>query len=253
MFDKLMLNNFERLTDTDNHILKFFIENKDIVHNMTLEELSQKVNYSKTTIHRCIKKLGFSGFSEFKFTLKSSFNQSKPEFYDTKSIQKKMLFEIESTIKSVDEERMHELFKILKSSHRVYGYGTGWKQEIALRLFLNDLPSFGIYPSELRSVPDFEIALKTVTKNDLVIIISLSGETNDIKHIVKQLFIQDIPTLTLTEGKINYLAQHSTFAFSYLSTPEQNITFSKPWSSLTIHALLEYILHAYQQYLQTTN
>ena len=47
-------------------ILKYAYENTEALLTMTIQELAGAVSYSSATILRFFKKLGYSGFAEFK-------------------------------------------------------------------------------------------------------------------------------------------------------------------------------------------
>ena len=63
-------------------ILRYVYENMDDVLHMSIQELSKQVSYSTATILRFCKKLGFYGFAEFKYALRSE--MQKPQTVITK-------------------------------------------------------------------------------------------------------------------------------------------------------------------------
>lgn len=63
-----------KLSDLDNDIIQFIIEHSDEVIDLSITELADKVHISKSSILRLTKKLGFSGYSEFKYFLRQEQN-----------------------------------------------------------------------------------------------------------------------------------------------------------------------------------
>ena len=56
-------------------ILKYAYENTEALLKMSIKELSGHVDYSPATILRFCKKLGYSGFSEFKYALRAEIRE----------------------------------------------------------------------------------------------------------------------------------------------------------------------------------
>ena len=53
------------------NILKYAYENTDELMELSIQDLSNRVSYSPATVLRFCKKLGYSGFSEFKYALRA--------------------------------------------------------------------------------------------------------------------------------------------------------------------------------------
>lgn len=53
------------------NILKYAYENMDELMELSIQDLSNRVSYSPATVLRFCKKLGYSGFSEFKYALRA--------------------------------------------------------------------------------------------------------------------------------------------------------------------------------------
>lgn len=59
----------DKLTSTDHTILKNMNDQVHLIPNSTISELSQKIYTSSTSLHRLVKKLGFDGYTEFRYTI----------------------------------------------------------------------------------------------------------------------------------------------------------------------------------------
>ncbi|EAC5456654.1 MurR/RpiR family transcriptional regulator, partial [Listeria monocytogenes] len=75
------------LSELDRGILNYILSNGDTVLSMGIVELSEQVHVSKSSILRLTKKLGFSGYSEFKYFLRHQQEQA------TTISQQKTIFE----------------------------------------------------------------------------------------------------------------------------------------------------------------
>ncbi|MDO5551271.1 MAG: MurR/RpiR family transcriptional regulator, partial [Lachnospiraceae bacterium] len=67
------------LTNNELNILKYVYAHTDDILNMSIHELAKQVSYSSATILRFCKKLGYSGYAEFKYELYKETKRSKSD------------------------------------------------------------------------------------------------------------------------------------------------------------------------------
>ena len=65
---------------------------------------------------------------------------------------------------------------------------------------------------------NFEVISRSLTSDDFVIIISLSGNTPGIRTTVNALNMKDIPILSITELGKNFLVENSDYHLYYNTT-----------------------------------
>lgn len=58
-----------KLNKNENELLKYFLDNSDKIKNMTIQDVAKNAYTSTASIVRFCKKLGYSGFSEFKVAI----------------------------------------------------------------------------------------------------------------------------------------------------------------------------------------
>jgi RpiR family transcriptional regulator, glv operon transcriptional regulator len=68
--EELINKHYNRLNETDFHILKYILNHKSECHKLGINSLAEKCNVSRSSILRLAQKLGFSGYSEFRVFLK---------------------------------------------------------------------------------------------------------------------------------------------------------------------------------------
>ena len=89
------------LSNNELNILKYVYEHGDAIVDMNIREFSAQVSYSSATILRFCRKLGYSGFAEFKYQLRHqtmihdipSSPEKKPDF-DIQRLMDSMCFNI---------------------------------------------------------------------------------------------------------------------------------------------------------------
>ncbi|MEG0443159.1 MAG: MarR family transcriptional regulator [Carnobacterium sp.] len=70
--EALINQHYRELNESDLQILSYIIQNKEKCKGMTIIALAQETLTSKSTISRIVKKIVFSGYSEFKYSLKNA-------------------------------------------------------------------------------------------------------------------------------------------------------------------------------------
>ena len=58
------------LSPKELEIMQYVHEHSDAIVSMSIQTFAQEINYSTSTVIRFCRKLGFSGFPEFKYFLK---------------------------------------------------------------------------------------------------------------------------------------------------------------------------------------
>lgn len=143
---------------------------------MKVQEVADELYTSPASVIRFCKKLGFSGFSEFKAALKVEIFQNKgAQAEESRSTD--FLKDVRKTIQLIQEETIDRILEKIHTSRRVEFYAAGSSRTVAAefvkRLQIIGKPAFWYDDSSLMN-----ISAKQVTEEDLVIAISVSGETS---------------------------------------------------------------------------
>lgn len=244
MFQALIHTYADDLTDNDYYILDYIERHPDESQKMTIIALSEACMTSKSTILRLTQKLGFSGFSEFKYYLKEhAIKEDNPsDLFDLSR------YDLDYTFQLFEEIDKRPIYQCLESANSLYGYATGFGQENALLELKRYLISSGKNLYHLPALTEFQMALKDMTANDLVIIISLSGDVNPILNNLKRLKAKGIPTLSITSFQNNHLAEHSTHHLYYQSTDFGTFNGHTQKSFIGLQILIDLFFRGYLDY-----
>ena len=91
----LITQSQKNLSEMDLDILTYVVKHQKEVQNANIIALANAVHVSKSSVLRMTKKLGFSGYTEFKYFLKqSNYDDKKAQTTDLLALQEK---DIEST------------------------------------------------------------------------------------------------------------------------------------------------------------
>ena len=189
------LNNLEMM------VYNYVIKNRDKVMYMTIRELADAAGVSTTTILR---------FSEFRVRFKLYLEQNEPQQANFGAS------EIISFFKSVNNEEFDALLDkavdIILSSERIIFVGAGTSGSLAkygARFFSN----IGKFSNHIDD-PYFPVT-NDMAKNALAIVLSVSGETEEILRFASQFSLHHCKVLSITSHEHSRLAKLADFNLSW--------------------------------------
>ena len=231
-----LLNQYsDRLSENDLYIWDYVEKHKKQCENMTIEELARKCNVSRTTVLRFTKKLSLKGFGEFKVHLKMENDDKKQD--TSKAV--KVCLAYEEMMQDMVQQDFREISKLVYQAKRIFVYGTGMVQKIVAKEFKR-LFYF-----------TYETVVKYIDSDDLVLIISVSGEADSTIDFAKKVRIKGTPIISITKQKKNPLAEISNYNL-YISTTivEQNMYKGRYESMTSYYILAEMLFLRYLEYLE---
>ncbi|SES95879.1 MurR/RpiR family transcriptional regulator [Anaerobranca gottschalkii] len=241
--DKLINKYYNDLNPTDLHILNYILSNKNS-YKLTITELEEKCNISKSSILRFAKKLGFSGYSEFRYYLKQQM-EGENSSGNPMRYKEGLFMDIKRTIKSIDDNSLLKACQLLKNSKRGFIYVTGLAQYNIAKELQRNLVICNKFLHIVYDNTEFNLILNDLTSEDVFFVISLSGETDRLKHVMKQLKSRNIKTISLTNLKSNYL---SSMADCNLYAISSYIPVNKEqhyWTFATFYIVVEALTRLY--------
>lgn len=164
-----------QLNKNDNEILSYCIRNHAAIANLKVTELADRLFISPASVVRFCKKLGFSGYSDFKASLRMDLFE--PQETPRQAHPTDFFRDIQKTIQMVPEETVERIVELIHRSRRVELYAVGSSRmpgtELAKRLQTIGKSAFCYDDSSLMN-----ISARQLTPEDLVLALSISGETS---------------------------------------------------------------------------
>ena len=198
------LNNLEML------VYNYVIKNRDKVMYMTIRELADAVGVSTTTVLRFCRKLKCEGYSEFRVRFKLYLEQNEPQQANFGAS------EIISFFKGVNNDEFDKLLDqavdIILSSERIIFVGAGTSGALAkygARFFSN----VGKFSNHIDD-PYFPVT-NDMARNALAIVLSVSGETEEILRFASQFSLHNCKVLSLPAHEHSRLAKLADFNLSW--------------------------------------
>ncbi len=163
-----------------------------IVQRFTLSDLSDQIDVTKTTILRFCQKVGYSGYSEFRYdcikyvnSLSNSEKENKEDEHDSKiiNIEKTYIDTIRLIHYTLHDEDVKSLASMIKKARtvRLVGEVNSAISAIQLRYALL---MFGIDAHVLQSQTEVRIVDMCVNEEDLMLVFSAGAKTNIVKEVM---------------------------------------------------------------------
>lgn len=186
-------------------------DDSDLV-SKTITDMSRDSEVSQTTIYNFVKKLGFSGFQNFKIQIASNPNQplSQPPFMVYHDLSKadspklvadkimhSTLIAMESMRSYLNYDSIGRIVDIISQSHSLNFFGQGGSSSVAYDAYHKFLRSM----LHCNYIQDYHIQLVYTTKlnqNDCAFIFSHTGETHETLHIAEALRASGCKVISLT-------------------------------------------------------
>lgn len=248
--DDLVLKCYSKLNETDLLIWEYVISNRDLASQLTITELADETNVSRTTISRFVRKLGLTGFSEFKVLLNMNKNLVEKK---TKEVFQQACDSLTTYINRHRDKDFSRACQMIYNSNRVFVYGSGDVQQSVAkqlkRLFLSVEEVIYDFAGTT-----FDPAMYNILgKDDLVIMISLTGKTDKVLSIARQLKMRGVKIISLTELKNNPLAELSDENL-YIDTAKLCFLKVHPEYKMTMpyYLLVELLFIQYAMYKNAT-
>lgn len=236
---------YDRLNKNDLYICQYISTHKKECSRMTIDELSARCNISRSSILRFAQKLSLNGYSELKVYLKL---ETERDSFTDRDILTEVCDDYHQAIEDFKARDCRRICQMIYEANRVFVYGTGSMQNSVARemqrkfLYLKKC----IYTFD--GVGEMRPLFSMLTEGDVVVIISLHGESERALSCAKEVKIRNIPLISFTKMKVNSLARLSDETL-YVGTSvidsavNDNYETSMLFSMLTEILLVKYMLY----------
>ncbi len=206
------------LTAKEKKISKYILQHLDKIVYMNTYQIADKCKVSQASVVRFAKKLGYSGFPEFKISfgrdmgrrdVEEKINFIYEDIQETDELDdliKKIAYAnsniIQDTYSILDTNTVKEAVEIIKNARKIFILGAGYSGIVA-KDFHYKLGELG-----MNSIceADYHIQLasiSTLNENDVVFVISQGGKTVDIYNLVKEAKKRKAKIISVTQMSSN--------------------------------------------------
>ncbi|MBO0462459.1 MULTISPECIES: MurR/RpiR family transcriptional regulator [Enterococcus] len=252
MLQDLITTFQSKLTENDFLIWSYITNHKKHSLTMSINELAKKCNVSRTTIMRFCQKLEFDGFSEFKYHLKNELTQ---ENMCLSELEGEILENHIQTIENLKKKDFTDLCKMMANAKRIFIYGSGDIQTLVSSYMKLLFVHNGLILYDFGAVSINKQFYQIIQPDDLVLLLTLNGESPEVVKLAKQLKQRGIQTIGITKLRNSAVSKLCTetifFLNSELQNPENPIALFE--STSTLFFVIEYFLLKYDAWQKQTN
>lgn len=243
--DELLNYYYEEFSENEKYVCHFLSRHLEECSKQTIEEFAAGCNVSKTLLVRFAKKLGLTGYSELKARIKIELQEKEA---GTGGLLQIMTDSYHKMMDDLIKKNLSGFFDKLYSAERVFVYGSGSSQARAAsemkRIFLPAKEIIHLHGHDLCCALH-----KIAAPCDLVIIISLSGESETVVELARGLRTNHVPAVSVTRLKSNTLAslcEENLYINSVQLPVQHNLEYE---ITTPYFILIEYLYLSYQNYL----
>lgn len=198
----LMQVNKTNMTKSELVIMNYTLKNLEKVSDLTINDFADNLKMSKSAISRFCKKIGYSGYSQFKYDIRRHLNEIENEV-DEKNSKHTVASIYSNTIKKIDETVSIDIMtklksKILESNKiKIFGFSeTG----LSAQFFSFRLTDHGFDAEAITHPSFFRKKVSLSKKDDILIFFSLSANSDYIKKALQITLENGIPTALVTQN-----------------------------------------------------
>lgn len=205
----LISSYFPSLSKSEKKVAQYVLSNPDEVIKLQIKELAKLVSVGESTIIRFTRKIGYSGFQEFKIELaKYERTISDISIDNSNNIDKtynNLITSLTETKDFISENAISEAASKILNANRLFLFGVG-ASGLTAQILSNRLKYLGFTVEYVIDGHLQSINAALTTANDVAIAISTSGNTTQIIQNIELVKSNKTPVISIT----NYIGSNIT-------------------------------------------
>lgn len=199
---------YANLSASEKFLINYIENNYSKIANFSIVTLSELANVSTSTIVRSMKKLGYNGFTDFKYQIvnedQNKFSEPLRQLENMNSQIKSAIVknqeEVINTIKYLNNTIIEDAISAIKFSKKITIFARGFSEHIANEMTIK-LQLLNKHTEEHTDPNIITMKSKSFNQDDLVIFISLNGETEELVTAAEICKTNNIKTICITTNK----------------------------------------------------
>ena len=243
--EELLNSRYDSFSENEKYICHYLTGHYRECAFHTIAEFAEECSVSQTMLVRFAKKLGMSGYGELKARLKIDLEENP---VSSEGLMEKVTQSYYKMMDDLVKRDMTGIFENLKQAERVFIYGSGSSQTRAAsemkRIFLPVKEMVHIHGHDM-----CRALQKTAGDKDLVILISLSGESQAVVELGRALRTNHVPAVSITRLKNNTLASLCSENL-YINSIQMPVEYDVEYEIATPYfILIEFLYLSYRNFL----
>lgn len=194
---EIIESNYENFTATEKNIADFFIHN-DKKGDFSAKKLADQLFVSEASLSRFAQKCGFRGYREFIYQYRQNFVEKNDEITDNVSQVLKTYQELlNKTYSLIDENQLKRVVSYMNASQKVFVCGKGSSGLAANEMEMRFM-RIGVNIDSITDSDHMKMRAVFHNENNLVICLSISGETKEVLYFLKEAHNKNAKTVLIT-------------------------------------------------------
>ena len=235
-----------KLSPNEQSIMTYIVKNMHAVKNMSIRDLAAQCFVSTTTIFRLVKKLGYEGYSEFVDAINETEAETRkihiPSIIQNENYRDSYLKNIIEAVKVITDEKIDKFNTIMSRNPDIYVIAEGLSREVG-QYFVRLLTTVGFNVSFPRESYEKENVLKKIKRDDVVLVLSYTGDNENVVHQLEKIFAIATPTIvSFTRADNNAIQNMSDLNF-YVFADQIDYEGTDVTSRIGMIAIMETLLY----------
>ncbi|UOQ49289.1 MurR/RpiR family transcriptional regulator [Gracilibacillus caseinilyticus] len=242
--------NYPKFSVTERKIADYILKNPNQIIHSSINQLAEDLHVADSTVFRFCKRIGYKGYQAMKIALASEVVSSLQDIHEkvdqgdsvetvASKVFRSNMNALEETLQIIDEEEIRKAVKSLTTARFVHFFGTGGSNVVAIDAY-HKFVRTGIAVQAVSDTHMQLMAASQLEKGDCAILISHSGSSKDIIHILNVLKEKNVTTIAITNFAKSTLSAAADIAL-YTSSVETDFraeAFSSRIAQLSLLDLL---------------
>ncbi len=215
--------------------------------HITPYRLSKDLGVSSSSILRFCKKLGFSGFSELKYNIRTKSNSSSSHIEKVTSLEnitKNILTDIEGSLSFTTSDDIHSIISLLDSNRDLYLYYPSGITDTVLDYLERQLLLCGRHNVfQVHSSKTANHLFPIVKKDTIFIFISASGTSTKTSQLAKNASSHGLTCVSISD-----LSNSCQYNIRFFTSPKDN-NGAEYTSRFVIFFVIDILLNLYREKL----
>lgn len=245
--EHLLNQNYARMNESEREITRYILENRAACARDSIGETAKACHVSRTVLVRFAQKLGLPGYRELKAMLKLGSGERQLE---AGSLLDEMTGNYHKMLEDFRERDFRTLCERIRTAKRILVYGSGYAQARVASEFKRIFLPTGKTIFHVHGNDMVDALADMASGQDLVFIISLSGESEAVLRLAQRLRLKGVFLVSITHMQSNRLASlcgENLYINSMSLTSASGASYE---SSTPYFILIELLFLRYQLYIQ---
>lgn len=235
-----------RLSGIEHELFNYTTRNLHLVKDMSIREFAKANFVSTSTVLRYVRKLGYTGWSEFQQAVRSTETESRklivPSIVQKENYSESYLKNIIEAIKVITDEKKALFDQIMNRYPTIFILGSGLSEEIGHYCY-RLLKMIGYNVEFPTSHYEMGSVVRRIKREDVLLVLSFSGNNEKIIHSIEHIFGVATPTIiSITRADNNVIQNMSDLNF-YVFADEMSYDGMDVTSRCGMIAILEVLLY----------